>query len=212
MTANFRVTTQWRCFVLRADGSVFIGKVVMDLVFAATSVVKQTAYFFLRAKTRNSIRCNRFARFINAHRFSAFEITASWRVTWIASGRGLTSCGRTPSMCPRILILLSAIYFRWVATQRSLHKNLIISACALMYVAALKIFSCVCFQGDLEQMSIVPDPSVVSQQCCSRRTPIIDPGVKYIPRKENVKTTGDGFKSSSSRKQRGEGVLTRGRN
>lgn len=52
------------------------------------------------------------------------------------------------------------------------------------------------FQGDLEQMSIVPDPSVVSRQCCPRRTPIIDPGVKYIPQKEIDKKRGDGLKST----------------
>nr|KAH0807590.1 hypothetical protein GEV33_015202 [Tenebrio molitor] len=34
--------------------------------------------------------------------------------------------------------------------------------------------------GDLEQLSIVPDPRLVSLQCSSLRTPIIDPTVKDI--------------------------------
>ncbi|XP_068912899.1 uncharacterized protein [Tenebrio molitor] len=36
------------------------------------------------------------------------------------------------------------------------------------------------FTGDLEQLSIVPDPRLVSLQCSSLRTPIIDPTVKDI--------------------------------
>ncbi|KAH0807587.1 hypothetical protein GEV33_015203 [Tenebrio molitor] len=35
-------------------------------------------------------------------------------------------------------------------------------------------------RGDLEQLSIVPDPRLVSLQCSSLRTPIIDPTVKDI--------------------------------
>lgn len=31
------------------------------------------------------------------------------------------------------------------------------------------------FQGDLEQLSIVPDPSLVSKHCSGIRTPIVDP-------------------------------------
>ncbi|KAF5280672.1 hypothetical protein FQA39_LY05320 [Lamprigera yunnana] len=42
------------------------------------------------------------------------------------------------------------------------------------------------FSGDLEQMSIVSDPTLVSLQCSNLRTPIIDPTVKDIVKEENV--------------------------
>ncbi|KAB0798187.1 hypothetical protein PPYR_09180 [Photinus pyralis] len=42
------------------------------------------------------------------------------------------------------------------------------------------------FSGDLEQMSIVSDPSMVSLQCSNLKTPIIDPTVKDNVKEENV--------------------------
>lgn len=50
------------------------------------------------------------------------------------------------------------------------------------------IFELVVFQGDLEQLSIVPDPQLVSLQCSYLRTPIIDPTVSD-QEKQNVITT-----------------------
>lgn len=46
-------------------------------------------------------------------------------------------------------------------------------------------------QGDLEQMTISPDPSMVSLQCSTQRTPIIDPSVKDIEDDKAEKITTD---------------------
>lgn len=37
----------------------------------------------------------------------------------------------------------------------------------------------VVFKGDLEQLTIVTDPAVVTSQCATLRTPILDPSVEY---------------------------------
>ena len=54
------------------------------------------------------------------------------------------------------------------------------------------------FQGDLEQLSIVPDPRLVSLQCSSLRTPIIDPSVKDV--NQEVSTTQKSIKLSKKKR------------
>lgn len=50
------------------------------------------------------------------------------------------------------------------------------------------------FSGDLEQMSIVSDPAMVSLQCSNLKTPIIDPTVKDNTKEENVTKSPRGHK------------------